>query len=358
MPGSNVHATTAAVGFVPHGADRRPRSAQGAARPLDRYGLLVRQRAIWYLLWLLSLAAVQAAAVVALWRFSVYTQHGQVLDTIALAGNSIGRQRIDELVGGVLNAMSVVSLALATAVIGFIALIRGRVLLAVVATLLIVGANVTTQALKYLIVRPDLGVDAARAAAGNSLPSGHTAVAASVAIALVLVLPSKVRALGALIGVGYMALAGVATLSAGWHRPSDAIAAFLVVGAWAAVAGTLLVASRPEAFDEPQPAHRLAVAVLAVVGAALLAVAVVALGLTEQVTDVPIRQLSQSRLFAAYAGGAAGIAGAAAVVMAAVLTTVHRVVPRRPLPTPGASGGRSAGANQLVGGPSATGGVG
>ena len=44
-----------------------------------------------------------------------------------------------------------------------------------------------------MIYRPDLGVDPERAAAGNSLPSGHTTIAASVAVALVLVVPSKAR---------------------------------------------------------------------------------------------------------------------------------------------------------------------
>src|SRR5439155_1663077 len=138
-------------------------------------------------LWLLVLAAAQVVAFVQLARFFVHTGHGQLLDTVALAGNGIGHRRIEGLVSNVLNAMSVLSLAIAAAVIGFIALIRGRVLLAVMAILLIVCANVTTQLLKGFIVRPDLGIDAERAAAGNSFPSGHTAVDASVAVALILV---------------------------------------------------------------------------------------------------------------------------------------------------------------------------
>jgi membrane-associated phospholipid phosphatase len=288
---------------------------------------------VGYLAWLLLLAAGQAVAFLAVWRFFVTTEHGQLLDTIALAGNSIGFHRIDGLVDTTLNAMSVVSLAVATAVIGFIALIRGRVLLAVVAMLLIVGANATTQLFKYAITRPDLGVDSARAAAGNSLPSGHTTVAASVAIALILVLPSRVRAAGAVVGVLYAALAGVATLSAGWHRPSDAIAALLITGAWAAIAGFILVlAHHREAFDAPQARHWLTVSVLAVVGVVLLAVWLVALRLTDQVLHVATDAMSRRRLFAAYAGGAAGIAGTASLVMALVLATVHRVVPRRGAP--------------------------
>jgi hypothetical protein len=229
----------------------------------------------------------------------------------------------------VLNAVSALSLVAATMVIGFIALIRRRVLLAIVATVLVVGANLTTQLLKVLIDRPDFGIDPERAAAGNSLPSGHTAVAASVALALVLVLPPRVRGLGALVGAGYTAVAGVATLSAGWHRPSDSVAAVLIAGAWATGAGFLLVSSQRERGPRIDQPHVFALMTLALAGAALLAVAVLGLSLTDQVSSIPPAELGRRRLFIAYAGSAAGIAGSAGLVMALTLATVHKVVPTR-----------------------------
>lgn len=275
------------------------------------------------------LVVVQTAAFVALWRFAVHTEFGQWLDTAALAGNRIGQDRIDGPVDRVLNAMSVVSLLAATGVIGFIALIRGRIALAITATLLIAGANLSIQLLKYGLGRPDFGIDPERAAAGNSLPSGHTAVAASVALALVLVLPRKVRALGAFLGAGYAAIAGVATLSAGWHRPSDAVAAFLVVGVWSALAGlVLLITHREQAQVEPADAHRVAAAVLGVGGLVVVAVAVLALSWLGDLPRSAPDELTHRSLFIAYAGSAAGIAGVMGVVMALVLATVHRLVPR------------------------------
>jgi membrane-associated phospholipid phosphatase len=226
----------------------------------------------------------------------------------------------------VLNTISVLSLLVATGVVGFIALIRGRVAVALMAMVLVVGANLTTQLLKLQIVRPDLGVDPEREAAGNSMPSGHAAVAASVAIALVLVLPARVRGFGGLLGAGFAALAGVATLSAGWHRPSDAVAALLVVGGWTcAVCLILLVVQRDAKADD---SHWVATTVLILAGLALLGVAVLTLRWTDEVWSEPIDDLSRRRLFAAYAGGAAGIAATASLVVAAVLATVHRVVPR------------------------------
>lgn len=280
--------------------------------------------------WLVFLVAVQVVAFVALWRFAVRTEHGQLLDSIALEGNSIGRDRVDGLVDRVLNAMSVVSLVAATAIVGFIALVRRGLWLAFVGTLLVVGANLTTQVLKHLITRPDLGIDPERASAGNSLPSGHTAVAASVAVALVLVLPSKVRAWWAVLGAGYTALAGVATMSAGWHRPSDAVASLLVVGAWAGVAGLLLIAGqRGDVPVPPGGAHRLTAVALAVAGIAFLGAAWVAVNWTDAVLQTPVDNLNRGRLFIAYAGSAAGISGVTCLLFAAVLATVHQVVPRR-----------------------------
>ncbi|KXK61619.1 PA-phosphatase [Micromonospora rosaria] len=283
----------------------------------------------WTAVWLVVLALAQVAAFLAVWKLAVHTFLGQWLDTVALTGNKIGQSRIEGPMDHVLNAMSVVSLLAATAVIGFIALIRGRVALAITATLLIAGANVTTQLLKYGLARPDFGVDPQRAFVGNSLPSGHTTVAASVAMALMLVLPPKVRVLGAYLAAGYAAIAGVATLSAGWHRPSDAVAAYLVVGVWTALAGLLLlITQREQAEVAPEDAHRKAAAVLGVAGVLALCVSALALAWLVDLPRVAPEALTRRPLLAGYAGSAAGIVGAMAVVAALVLAVVHRLVPR------------------------------
>ena len=280
--------------------------------------------------WHLIVGAACVVAFVALARYFVLTVNGQKFDFVALTGNSIGRARIDEMVNTVLDGMSLLSLAIATAVLAFIALIRRRRGLALMVLLLITGANATTQALKAFITRPNLGVGIERAAAGNSLPSGHTTIAASVAVALVLVLPPRTRAVGGFLAAGYAAVAGVATLSAGWHRPSDAVAALLVVGGWtAAVSFVLVLSQRKQDFVLQRDAHPVATIVLVLAGIVLLAVAAVAFELTDQVHDLDPDELSRRRLFAAYAGGAAGVAGTAALLVGLILATIHRVVPHR-----------------------------
>ncbi|WP_320065477.1 phosphatase PAP2 family protein [Micromonospora sp. RTGN7] len=283
----------------------------------------------WTAVWLVVLALAQTAAFVVLWRAALHTELGQWLDTVALTGNQIGQDTIASPVNRILNTMSALSLLVATAVIGFIALIRRRVALAITATLLIAGANVTTQLLKHALVRPEFGIDPERTAAGNSLPSGHTAVAASVALALILVLPPTVRVLGAFVGAGYAAIAGVATLSAGWHRPSDAVAAFLVVGVWAALAGLLLlVTQREQAQVEAADAHRVAAVVLGLAGALAVVSSALALSWLVDLPRLDPEGMGRRSLFVGYAGSAAGIAGTMAIVAALLLAVVHRLVPR------------------------------
>jgi membrane-associated phospholipid phosphatase len=280
-------------------------------------------------LWLLALAVAEVAGFIGICRFFVQSEHGQLLDTVALTGNRIGQARVEGLVDTVLNTMSGLSLAIATAVVGFIALIRRRIAVAFGAILLIVGANVTTQVLKQVIYRPEVGVDLERAAAGNSLPSGHATIAASVAVAVMLVLPARLRGVGGMLGALLTAVVGVATLSAGWHRPSDAVAALLIVGAWTCVAGLFIViAQRRHGGVDYGPPNRLSVLALTIGGVVLLAGAGLALKLTDQVLSTPPDQLGPHRLLAAYAGGAVGIAGTAALVLASVLATAHRVVPQ------------------------------
>jgi membrane-associated phospholipid phosphatase len=238
------------------------------------------------------------------------------------------------VVSTVLDAMSVVSLVAATGVVVVIALLRRRFLLAFVVGMLVAGANVTAQLVKHNLYRPEYGVDPDRAAAGNSFPSGHATVAASVAFALVLVLPPRVRGVGAVIAAGYAALAGVATLSAGWHRPSDAIGGVLIVGAWAAVAGLVLALARtPGTETDPEEGHPRVAAALVIAGLALLGLALTALQWTDQVLTPDPEQLSRQRIFGAYAGSAAGIAGTASLLLGIMLTTVHRCVPARVEPT-------------------------
>lgn len=284
---------------------------------------------------LLAVAAAHLVAFEVIRQLFVETVRGQRADTAALAGIGSGQGAVAELGSAGLGAVAVLSVLVATLVIGFIGLVRGRMLLAATAATVVIGANLTTQVLKEVLERPEWGVDAARYGVGNSLPSGHTTLTAAVVIALVLVVPPAVRGAVAVVGTAVATGTGIATVAAGWHRPSDAVAAVLVVGAWAALAGLVLVLARrrqqPTA-DTPQAAdrHWRASVALATVAGTAMVLAVAALMIIDQSRGTPPELLSQERLLVAYAGGAAGIVAVTCGVVALVLATAHRVVPGRP----------------------------
>jgi len=185
--------------------------------------------------WLPFLAAVGAMALAAVLGLAatayvaLRTSRGLRLDAEAM--NAVGSPRLAlyRLHEG-LTWVSVGSVALSLLACVALALVRRRFDLALGAVVVIGGSNVTTQILKYhVITRPDLSQGP------NSLPSGHTTVALSIALAAVIVAPSAWRSIVA-IGVSATAtLVGVATVLGRWHRPSDVVAATFVCLLWAAL---------------------------------------------------------------------------------------------------------------------------
>ncbi|WP_454851037.1 phosphatase PAP2 family protein [Promicromonospora soli] len=184
----------------------------------------------------------------ATWDTFVVSERGQHADQLALDGAVNGKGVLWELAEPVLGVVSntFVGLGLAAAVI--LALARGRWWLAAQVAILVAGSNLTTQVLKHVVLdRPAL-LDVPRADI-NTLPSGHTTVAASVAAGLLVAVPRRWRPVVAVAGAGYTAATGVSTLIGQWHRPSDVVAAILVVLAWSA---GVLALSSTSSLDEPR----------------------------------------------------------------------------------------------------------
>jgi len=105
----------------------------------------------------------------------------------------------------------------------------------------VIGANLTTQVLKEVVLdRTDL-LEGLFYPLPNSFPSGHATAAASIAVALILVLPPLFRAPIVVLAAIVVAVVGVSTLVAGWHRMADAVGGSFVATAWGAgLAGVLV----------------------------------------------------------------------------------------------------------------------
>lgn len=179
--------------------------------------------------WRMSGVGISLVLFCALVWGSLYTVPGQNLDNLtmeALAG------RVALLPEGLELATSLVSvpaLAVASVFVAAVAVIRRRPALALRSVAVVAGANLSTQVIKALLERPDLGVSLTLA---NSFPSGHTTFAASIAVALILVAPKGFRSGAAIAGWAWTAVMGVVVISHGWHRLSDVLGSILLVAVW------------------------------------------------------------------------------------------------------------------------------
>lgn len=272
----------------------------------------------------------------ATWGFFVGAAVGQRLDEVAFSGSRIGRRTLWSAAEPVLQIVSVPLLVLVLIAAGAVALARQRWVLLLQVSLLIGGANLTTQVLKKVVWdRPDL-VEAISLRA-NSLPSGHTTVAASVAVALLLAVPRSARPLVAVLGGGYAAATGVSTMIGAWHRPSDVIAACTVVLAWAGVTTMVAAFARPEhsGLDAAVPGGVKAVSGLLGLGALVCGTLGVATLIRIHDRLSAVEELTvRSDLATAYVGSALGVVAATAALFALALVSHEIASARRARPEP------------------------
>jgi membrane-associated phospholipid phosphatase len=256
----------------------------------------------------LAVALLATAATYAMYRVFIGTSLGQAVDSAAMRGGDVEHPKVTEVLSRTLNGTTLVSLVLVCLAAAAVGVLRKRIDLALGAGLLVLGANAGAQLLKMRLDRPDLD----GSAMPNSFPSGHTAAAASVAFALILVLPHAVRGTVALIGAGYVTVIAVATVWAEWHRPSDTVAALLIVLAAGAVA-VFGIRARRMRYAAERPS-RLATLPLLLGGA--VAAAATALGLAAVfVSEHVIPDLVSGRFV--FLVGSAGITAAVAGVFLA-----------------------------------------
>ena len=269
------------------------------------------------------LAATSVLGFVLVYVLTVRTTPGRQFGDVSLRGALITRAALADTVEGVLGVVSVASLLAGLAGVALIALVRLHRAQGLAAVALLVAANVSTWLLKrFVLDRPDLGLLEVTPATHNSLPSGHTTAVFSVVVALLLVLPAQARATAAAGGGAAAVVIAVATMSAGWHRAGDSIAAFLLVGALAGVANIATARSTRTRGAPARTGRWRRSLVLAVVGSAgcgcLLAIALVV---------VPALRASAVGEVGAFLAGGLLIVAAAIAVLLGELAVLERSDP-------------------------------
>jgi len=177
---------------------------------------------------------------VPIWAWTTQTVEGQRIADLVLYGRIVATPAA---LGAASETLATVSLAYGViAALGLVllGLARGGFGLATATFVLIAGANVTAQALETLLQRPNLlGHDAY--ATGNSFPSGHVTLVASLGFACILVVPRRLRTPVVILVSVIVAVVGVSTITAGWHRLADVLGAILIALAWASLVTAVLV---------------------------------------------------------------------------------------------------------------------
>jgi membrane-associated phospholipid phosphatase len=168
-----------------------------------------------------------------------------------------------------LQAIDVGSVLAALAVLLAIGILRRSYTRAAAGVLLVLASVATAELVKHGLphvahaLRPDRPA---------TWPSGHTTVAVSLGLALVLAAPPIWRPLAALLGAAYGAGVGLSVVVLGWHYPSDVVGAFFICGLWACVAAAAL----PSVERKPAVDLRGLVLALFAVAFGLLAAAAIA----------------------------------------------------------------------------------
>lgn len=277
----------------------------------------------------LAYAVVGTLGFYAVWRIFVETAAGQRVDEIAFQGSALGRNALWRFADPILDVVSIGFVALVIIFAATVAILRQRWLLIVQVGIVMGGANIATQLFKKFVTRPDLGVvgTVGPQPGINTLPSGHTTVAMTAAIAILFVVPPRLRPIIAILGAGYATGTGVSTLIGGWHRASDVVAGVLMTFIFAAIA---LLLDRPR--TRTRTGDNIAAIVLITVAVIAAIISVWALITVWQSHGVnPFYDLVQARatlsrreLFTAYAGGALGCMSVVCAIVAAVVLLLSR----------------------------------
>lgn len=281
---------------------------------------------------LLAGAAACAVAFVILLAFAYGSSEARWLDASALQGFlGLQRPRVTPVTQWLAALGNPLQVGLIGGGMALFACARGRPRVALFVIALVGVTSVSSQALKSLLSYPRYGGDAVGRILGpDAFPSGHATASMSLAIALVVVMPRRLRPAAALVGTGLALAVSFSVVSMAWHFPSDVVGGFLLATGWALVllAGLRAAEARfPERTGRSRIASGVsralegaaAVGLAGVIGAAAVLTVVVVGAVLLRPGDL-VGYLQDHTVFFAVAGALALSAVALLTVLATVLT--------------------------------------
>ena len=161
---------------------------------------------------------------------SAHSQWGRLHDTAALSGRHVGSTSLRWLDSVVLGSITTWTLAGALMLIAVVGHRQGGLRLTLRSLTSVVGAIVTSELLKLALPPP--GPHGQAVLGGGSFPSGHATIAAAVTLVLLSSCTAPWRRRLALPLLAWTVLVASATITMGWHRPSDVVGGLLIALAW------------------------------------------------------------------------------------------------------------------------------
>jgi membrane-associated phospholipid phosphatase len=135
-------------------------------------------------------------------------------------------------------------LAIGVVVIAGLAAVQKRPSRALAAVAVVICSVGSAELLKHGLPHVGSMIPSGRP---TTIPSGHTSIAVSLGLAIVLAAPPVLRPAAALAGAAYASAVGLSVIVLGWHYPADVVGAFFLSGFWAAAIAAVVgaTAARP-----------------------------------------------------------------------------------------------------------------
>jgi membrane-associated phospholipid phosphatase len=215
-----------------------------------------------------ALALLCALGFVATFLVAFHTGWGLHDDAVLfrhVSGNEALPVRAAGAARTLLLAIDGVFVAVAAVLIVGLALLQKQVGRAAAAVAIVGCSVVSAEALKHGLPHLDSLIPMGRP---PTFPSGHTSIAVSLGLGLVVAAPPVLRPAAALLGAAYGAGVGLSVMLLHWHYGSDVVGSFFLCGFWAAAIAAALPGTVPRPAISPAGAL---VAVGAVAGGLILA---------------------------------------------------------------------------------------
>jgi membrane-associated phospholipid phosphatase len=184
------------------------------------------------------LAAGCALGAAATYLVALHTEWGFAHDA-ALYRHVSGQDSLTVRAAGerALRTIDAASLVVAVLALAGVALLRRQLARALVAVGVVVVSVGSVELLKHGLPHVSHGLPEGRK---PTWPSGHTSVAVSLGLALVLAAPPVLRAAVAIVAAAYAAGVGLSVVVLAWHFPSDVVGSIFICGFWAALGAALV----------------------------------------------------------------------------------------------------------------------